>query len=479
MTDQFFGITDTGKERTNNEDAFIARQSADGNFIVACVIDGVGGYAGGEVAAAIARAAILERLEGASGDIISVITDCLELANERIILEKQKNKEYAQMSCVCTLTLADITNNRFYYAHVGDTRLYLLRDHSLVKISHDQSFVGFLEESGRISESEAMNHPKRNEINKALGFERSLTQTADYIETGQSPFLSGDMLLLCSDGLSDMMGSSEITGILTKDISIKEKGRALVDAANHHGGKDNITAVLVHNNKAPQQHTATAVKRENVTAPPASRVTEQPAADDEPGTAESKSKGGLIAVLVVLVLLFAGAAVYFYLQTQKTTPTATTAMQQPVAADTSKKINPLQVKLQKAIDSLKGNTLVLSDTDYKTPIILSNAIMINRDSLHIKAHGKIIFQADSGYKSAAIKLSAKVKSVLIDSVAFNGFDTAIALTNNTLELKNVQFVNCKQTVTNQIIAAGTKKYTNGKLAPVSLKTDSLPVTHKK
>lgn len=480
MTDQFFGITDTGKERTNNEDAFIARQSADGNFIVACVIDGVGGYAGGEVAAAIARAAILERLEGASGDIISVITDCLELANQRIILEKQKNKEYAQMSCVCTLTLADITNNRFYYAHVGDTRLYLLRDHSLVKISHDQSFVGFLEESGRISESEAMNHPKRNEINKALGFERSLTQTADYIETGQSPFLSGDMLLLCSDGLSDMVSSAEITGILTKDISIKEKGSALIDAANHRGGKDNITAVLVHNNKTPQQHSATAVKRENVTVTPAGRTTEIPAADEEPGPAQTKSNGGLIAVLVILVLLFAGGTVYFYLQTQKTVSAQVPVTQQPpAAADTSKKESPLQTKLQKAIDSLKGTTLVLSDTVYKTPIILNNAININRDSIRIKAKGKIIFQADSSYKGPALKLTAKTKSVMIDSVSFSNFDTVIALVNNALELKNVQFVNCRQTVSNGITAIGTKKYTSGKITPVSLKTDSLPVTHKK
>ncbi len=93
------------------------------------------------------------------------------------------------MACVLTCVVAHIKNNKFYYAHVGDTRLYLLRDHSLVKISKDHSVVGFLEESGRLSEEDAMRHPRRNEINKALGFEEDID--ADLIETGESPFLTG------------------------------------------------------------------------------------------------------------------------------------------------------------------------------------------------------------------------------------------------------------------------------------------------
>src|SRR3978361_1351708 len=103
MTDQYFGITDTGKTRQNNEDAFIARQDAGNRFIIACVIDGVGGYAGGEIAAGIARDAILKRLEKPSGEIISMIIDCFDIANERIIEEKQRNKDYDMRSCVCTL----------------------------------------------------------------------------------------------------------------------------------------------------------------------------------------------------------------------------------------------------------------------------------------------------------------------------------------------------------------------------------------
>ena len=121
------------------------------------------------------------------------------------------------MACVLTLVLADVEENKFYYAHVGDTRLYLLRDNSLVKVSNDHSFVGFLEDNGRLTEEAAMRHPKRNEINKALGFDEEQLLQPDYIETAESPFLPSDILLLCSDGLSDMINQKTITSILTSN----------------------------------------------------------------------------------------------------------------------------------------------------------------------------------------------------------------------------------------------------------------------
>jgi serine/threonine protein phosphatase PrpC len=256
MADQFYGLTDTGKERKNNEDTFIAQTTANSRYVIACVIDGVGGYSGGEIAAALARDTILQRLNRPSGEIIPMMVDCFNQANVNILEEKKQVKEHDSMACVATLALVDIENNLFYFTHVGDTRLYLLRDQTLVKITHDQSFVGFLEDSGRLDEAAAMAHPKRNEINKALGFEASLAKDSDYIETGQSPFLPGDTLLLCSDGLTDMVAKADITDILTTKASLKDKCRLLIEAANHNGGRDNITAVLVQNNKQPLKHDA-------------------------------------------------------------------------------------------------------------------------------------------------------------------------------------------------------------------------------
>ena len=257
MTESFFGLTDTGKLRDNNEDTFIAQKVLHNQFIAACVIDGVGGYEGGEVAAQLARDAILDYLRIPSGDVLTMMKEAIKAANEIIYAEKQKQQERQQMACVLTLALIDQKNNQFYYAHVGDTRLYLLRGHSLIKVTKDHSFVGFLEDSGRLSEAEAMSHPKRNEIDKALGFDAQISINADYIETGHSPFLPGDLLLVCSDGLTDLVTNSSMSSILVSEQSLSEKAERLVAAANEAGGKDNITVVLVQNSKKPKKQKAT------------------------------------------------------------------------------------------------------------------------------------------------------------------------------------------------------------------------------
>lgn len=256
MAENIAGITDTGRVRENNEDTFIAEQTPNDALIIACVIDGVGGYAYGEVAAAVARQAILDCFSPPLGkmappDRVPRLKAALITANDRIFAEKQRDSDYDKMACVLTLAIVDLENNQFLYAHVGDTRLYLLRDESLIKIAQDHSFVGFLEDTGRLSEAAAMRHPKRNEIDRALGFYPQIDTPDDYIETGQSPFLPGDMLLLCSDGLTDLVPRQAITAILTGAGSLAQKGADLVAAANEKGGKDNITVVLVYHDRPP------------------------------------------------------------------------------------------------------------------------------------------------------------------------------------------------------------------------------------
>jgi serine/threonine protein phosphatase PrpC len=370
MADQFYGITDTGKQRQNNEDTFIAELTADKRFIIACVIDGVGGYSGGEIAAALARESILRRLDKPSGEIIPMIVDCFSLANEKIIKEKQNSKDHDNMACVSTLAIIDIERNQFYFAHVGDTRLYLVRDHSLVKISHDQSFVGYLEDSGRLTEEAAMSHPKRNEINKALGLESEFGKDSDYLETGQSPFLPGDMLLLCSDGLTDMLDSESIREIITAGGSLKEKSHKLVEAANRNGGKDNITVVLVQNDKARQQHDtarpAVNVKKNNAAVTQRSEQYEHPALKaDKPVTVIKTNKGPLI-ILFLLMLVFLGTTVWLFLQNRDKASDLQPALK---AVEPAKKPrNKQEIKLQQAIDHSKGHLLILSDTAYANPI---------------------------------------------------------------------------------------------------------------
>src|SRR5690348_16668919 len=162
MADNFFGITDQGKMRDNNEDRFIAqtlpvRQTGilHKRYVLACVIDGVGGYEGGEIASGLAHDSIINYLQKPFQEIIPALKNALTAANEKIYKRKQSEDAINEMACVLTLALADIQENKFYYAHVGDTRLYLLRDNSLVKVTKDHSFVGFLEDSGRLSEADA------------------------------------------------------------------------------------------------------------------------------------------------------------------------------------------------------------------------------------------------------------------------------------------------------------------------------------
>ncbi|MES2276145.1 MAG: protein phosphatase 2C domain-containing protein [Bacteroidota bacterium] len=475
MADQFYGLTDAGKERTNNEDTFIAQQTANGKFVIACVIDGVGGYSGGEVAAALAREAILERLDKPVGELIPIMIDCFNLANQKILDEKKQVKEHDSMACVATLALIDMERNQFYYAHVGDTRLYLLRDDSLIKISHDQSFVGFLEESGRLTEEAAMAHPKRNEINKALGFETNLAKDGDYIETGQSPFLPGDTILLCSDGLTDMVGKAELTNIITQSTSLKDKCQVLINTANQHGGKDNITAVLVQNSKQSAPHSAmmpAANQKKNEKAgepviPVKPATIAQPAHSPTP----AKSNSALITILFILMLLFLGTTVWQFVQHQQPVQ----AIVKPIPQTVNKPLGKLEAKLQDAINHIKGNLLVLADTAFASPIVISQAIQIQKDTLFIKTKGRVELQSDSGYTGAAFSLSKQCKLVLLDSLTIKNFQTGVIAYNNALLLKNVRFVNCAMPLQN-LFAIPNNKYISGAIP--TFKADTIPVTHK-
>ncbi|MDB4901369.1 MAG: stp [Mucilaginibacter sp.] len=477
MADQFFGFTDAGKDRKDNEDTFIAQPTENSKFIIACVIDGVGGYSGGEIAASVTRKAILQRLDNPSGEIIPLLVDCFNRANEKIFEEKKQTNQHSRMACVATLVLADNENNQFYYAHVGDTRLYLLRDGSLVKISHDQSFVGYLEDSGRLTEHAAMNHPKRNEINKALGFVADLEKDDAYIETGQSPFLPGDMLLLCSDGLTDMVNKTEITDIITTTHTLEDKCRKLIDVANLHGGKDNITVVLVQNDKQASAHDATmpVSGQKHLDGSPVIEDHTLPLTTTHLQAASAgKSNRGLVAILTALMLIFAGTTIWLYI---KKKDAILVPIQKPALATKATR-NKQELKLQNAIDHIQGHTLIIADTAYKSPILISQALAIHQDSLLIKARGRMELKSDPLYKGAAFDLAAQCKNIVLDSLIISDFNVGILAFNATVLLKNTRFINCMATLQNSFTVPG-EKYINGKISAAVFKADSLPVTNEK
>ena len=475
MSENVFGITDLGRQRKNNEDDFIAHPAADPRYVIACVIDCVGGYSGGEIAASITRESVSEHLGKLAGEVIPELIAAFTAANEKIWQEKHTTRQHNSMACVVTLAVADLASNQFYYAHLGDTRLYLLRDGSLVKISHDQSFTGFLEDSGRLTEQEAMKHPKRNEIDKALGFKEVISPVDD-IETGQSPFLPGDMLLLCSDGLTDVVDKATITGIVTRDESLKSIGEALINAANDGGGKDNITVVLIKNDKEKQHHAATKplenskIQKQHMDKP--KTVPSAPLAHG--GETAKTYKGWAIFFFILVIGLAIACAVQFF---NPAVPANGSSSPTDAVSPTQKPRNAQEIKLLEAIDNAKGRVLVLTDTAFRSPIILSRSIVIDKDSLQLKARGNITFQSDSTLKAPAFILSSKTKNILFDSVTFQNFGVAILGRDRALQLKNVKFKDCIIPLENSYVL-NDNKYINGGLGTPVFKADTSPTKSK-
>lgn len=416
-----------GKRRERNEDTFFVREVVNRRYIAAGVIDGVGGYKGGDVAASIARSVIIKKLDNFTGDVIEVLQEAIIAANKKINQQKRTGGHHESMACVLTCAVIDMRHNKFWYAHVGDTRVYLKRDQSLIKISSDHSAVGFLEESGRLSEEEAMRHPRRNEINKALGFEEDITTTDDFIETGESPFLPGDMLLLCSDGLTDMISSGKIISVLTPKKTLSTKAKALVDAANDAGGNDNITAVLVEHYQQPQQkNQPVPVERKKDASLPVAVALSA----GETAPLKRNSRVGI----VLLVLLFTGIlmvalAVSF---NKNVKPKAVMA-----APPVSKKNEAFLELLAHVNDPGKIYELPAKGTVIK----ISSPLVISKDSFQVKGNGSVL--TGDSLKGPALIVNDTVKHLLLDSLVFENFDVGILMQKNNVVLKNVRFVNCR------------------------------------
>lgn len=246
----FLGQSSSGKVRTNNEDSFYVDHIWDENTVLAIVADGLGGCEKGEVASSLAVDSIVSYLSTYSnGDRLELLRQAVIAANNAIIKKQEEIPNASNMSTVITVTIFDTLAHLVYMAHVGDTRLYQFTlDQGLVKLSHDHTLVGYKEEQGELSELEAMSHPKRNEISKILGAAFVDVNSKKFVELNSFDLYAKSTYLLCSDGLYDMITSSEISDILGKDDELSHKINKLIERANDAGGKDNITVLLIENN---------------------------------------------------------------------------------------------------------------------------------------------------------------------------------------------------------------------------------------
>lgn len=237
---QFF-ITDRGKVRKQNEDAVGLFENR-ANQTLAVVADGMGGHKAGDVASEIARSYFSDQWQE-TGKLTSA-EEAEEWLDDRIRLANQKVYRYAQENPDCqgmgtTVIAAIFLEDEISIAHIGDSRCYLLSD-ELRQVTEDHSLVNELVRAGEITKKEAIVHPRKNVLMKALGTDNSIAPDVFTIQ-----WQEGNRLLICSDGLSDKLSNDELFNFLTEDLTVEKIAENLVDRANELGGEDNITVVLV------------------------------------------------------------------------------------------------------------------------------------------------------------------------------------------------------------------------------------------
>jgi serine/threonine protein phosphatase PrpC len=227
-----FSHSDTGRQRRANEDAYMARSPV---FVVA---DGMGGAQAGEVASRVAVEAFERGIDDGHGvSPEQLLADRVREANARIHEMSQTEQDRAGMGT--TITAAHVGEHEIAIAHVGDSRAYRLRGGELERLTEDHSLVEEMRRRGQLTAQEADEHPQRSIITRALGPEPEVT-----VDTHSWRGVAGDVYLLCSDGLTSMVPEPQVAAILREAPTLTDAGRALIDAANQAGGRDNITVVL-------------------------------------------------------------------------------------------------------------------------------------------------------------------------------------------------------------------------------------------
>jgi PPM family protein phosphatase len=223
--------THPGRKRRHNEDTYVVEPPL---FAVA---DGMGGAKAGEVASGLAAGALKEAGgDGASGE--ERVVELIREANRRVFRRASEDREASGMGT--TMTVALVEPDRVIFGHVGDSRAYLIREGQIEQLTDDHSLVAELVRSGRLSPEEAESHPQRSVITRAVGTEADVD--VDTFEIRPEP---GDLFLICSDGLTDMVDDETIIRAIEKHRgNLDEAAKALVGAANRVGGEDNITVVF-------------------------------------------------------------------------------------------------------------------------------------------------------------------------------------------------------------------------------------------
>jgi len=235
-----FGKSDVGKMRANNEDAIYVNNDVSeplANLFV--VADGMGGHNAGDIASQRAILAFCEYLDS-HPDIVFVedfLAEALSHANKMVHADAQSNPGLSGMGTTFSAITTDEDN--LYYVHVGDSRIYVVAENHIIQLTRDHSLVAEMAERGIITHEEAKHHPEKNVITRAIGTDLSIT-----IDKGYFPLSSVKFVLLCSDGLTNMVSDAEIFDIVSSDNKMSVMVDNLIAKANEAGGDDNISVII-------------------------------------------------------------------------------------------------------------------------------------------------------------------------------------------------------------------------------------------
>ena len=240
-----YARTDVGKSREINEDSYYITEDSFSETQLFLLADGMGGANAGEIASNLAIISAKNYIENNIKDtpkdkdsLIQLVASSMEYANMVVYEKATENEEYKGMGT--TLEVCLIYNNKAYIGHIGDSRIYRIRKDFMRKLTQDHSYVQKLVQEGTITKEEAENHPKRNMLIKALGCNAFIEP--DVMIKG---FQKGDVIIMCSDGLSNMVVGQEIYDIIKENFETAPK--KLIDLANKNGGLDNITIITIKN----------------------------------------------------------------------------------------------------------------------------------------------------------------------------------------------------------------------------------------
>ncbi len=417
--------TDPGLERSINEDRVFV-DDARGLFMV---VDGLGGHAAGETAAETAVDVIEKELHAARVIDEKCIRQAITAANNEIFALSEANAAWRGMACVLTLAVA--TADQFLVGHVGDSRLYLFWNGKLQKMTLDHSPVGELEDAGELSEEQAMHHPRRNEVFRDVGSYPHSPDDPRFIEIRQFAFRPDAALLLCSDGLSDLVKAAEMARILEKyDGDAKRIAQLLVEAANAAGGRDNISVVFVPGPEFLGAESAAFAEGRNRHATTRMRA------------AKTGPRGFFRNILTLAVGMCLGLGVWLAYDRyiNKPAPPAVLTAQPHIPRDIQVEANNPNGIINALTEALPGDTILVPAGDYLGPLILKDRVNIVAQSprqVIVRSDPRSASDGGVGVVARGVK-DARVKGLHLAGDEAHPLHTGLLISNSSIEADDVE-----------------------------------------